>query len=237
MIRVIVIDDEPLACHLVKEYLAEYPQFEVVATCHDGFDGAKAITEHKPDLIFLDVQMPKINGFELLELLDEKPAVIFTTAFDAYAVQAFEASATDYLLKPYTKERFDRAIQKYLEKPAQNIDRLIQNQKITRIVIRDGGRIRILPLKDVWVIEADDDYVKIKTADGAFLKKDTLKHYEEELPYDQFVRVHRTFMVNVSQISRIDPYEKTSHVAVLKNGDRIAVSKQGYLRLKEVLGI
>lgn len=240
MIKTIIIDDEPLACQVIREFLDEHPSFEVVSICHDGFEGVKAIAGHKPDLIFLDVQMPKINGFEMLELLDELPAVIFTTAFEEFAIQAFEANAVDYLLKPFSRERFDKAIAKYLEQPLKStpeISKLTGNQSLNRIVIRDGGRIRILALRDISVLEADDDYVKIRVADGAFLKKVTLKHYEDQLPPDQFVRIHRSFIVNVGHITRIDPYEKTSHLAILKDGTRLPVSKAGYQRLKEVLGV
>lgn len=240
MIKTIIIDDEPLACQVIREFLDEHPSFEVVSICHDGFEGVKAITGHKPDLIFLDVQMPKINGFEMLELLDELPAVIFTTAFEEFAIQAFEANAVDYLLKPFSRERFDKAIAKYLEQPLKStpeISKLTGNQSLNRIVIRDGGRIRILALRDISVLEADDDYVKIRVADGAFLKKVTLKHYEDQLPPDQFVRIHRSFIVNVGHITRIDPYEKSSHMAILKDGTRLPVSKAGYQRLKEVLGV
>lgn len=240
MIKTLIIDDEPLACQVVREFLGDYPQFEIVAECHDGFAGVKAIGEHQPELLFLDVQMPKINGFEMLELLDEIPSVIFTTAFEEFAIQAFEANAVDYLLKPFSKERFDRAITKYLEQPHKSrpeVDKLTRSQPLSRIVIRDGGRIRILPLKDIIVLEADDDYVKLRTADGSFMKKITLKHYEDQLPEDQFIRIHRSFMVNVGHITRIDPYEKTSHIAILKDGTRLPVSKTGYQKLKEVLGV
>lgn len=238
--RAIIIDDEPLALELVKEFLQNHPDVEVVAECNDGFQGIKAIGEHQPDLVFLDVQMPKITGLEMLELLDEVPSVIFTTAFQEHAIKAFEANAVDYLLKPFSKERFDEAVARYRSRPKLSnteVQKLMDAQPTNRIVIRDGGRIRILPLKDIIHLEADDDYVKIATQDGTFMKKVTLKQYEEQLPSTQFIRVHRSYMVNVSYITRIDPYEKTSHMAVLSTGGRLPVSKSGYQRLKEALGI
>lgn len=240
MIKAILIDDEPLAIHVVKEYLSAHKNIEVVAECNDGFAGVKAISEHKPDLVFLDVQMPKISGLEMLELLDEIPPVIFTTAFEEYALKAFEANAVDYLLKPFSKERFDEAIKRFLARPElQNthIEKLLDDQEIKRIVLKDNGRIRILPTDKISHIEADDDYVRIYAEGEKFLKKAALSGYEQKLPEKQFVRVHRSFIVNIQFITRIDPYEKTSHVAVLTTGDKVPVSRSGYPRLKEVLGI
>ncbi len=244
MIKVILIDDEPLACDLVQEYLAAYPQIEVVARCHDGFEGMKAINEHKPDLILLDIQMPKITGFEMLELLDEPPAVIFATAFDEFAIKAFESNAVDYLLKPFSKDRFDKAIQKFLEnnEPAQgNVQKVVeeatQAKNQNRVVIKDGSKIRIIPIKEIVRLEADDDYVKIFTEQGNFMKKKTLTHFENTLSGDSFVRVHRSHLINISHITRIDPYEKNSHVALLKDGSKIPVSRNGFQVLKAVLNL
>ncbi len=240
MIKAILIDDEPLAISVVKEYLGNHEEVEVVAECNDGFQALKAIAEHKPDLLFLDVQMPKISGLELLELLDEVPMIIFTTAFEKHAIKAFEANAVDYLLKPFSQDRFDEAMNRLATRQGgqqMEVQRLMSTQQVNRIVLKDSGRIRILPLSEISVLEADDDYVKIKTKDGAFLKKATLSHYESSLPEKQFVRVHRSFLLNVQFITRIDPYEKTSHVAVLTSGERVPVSRSGYQRLKEVLGI
>ncbi len=244
MIKVILIDDEPLACDLVQEYLAAYPQIEVVARCHDGFEGMKAINEHKPDLILLDIQMPKITGFEMLELLDEPPAVIFATAFDEFAIKAFESNAVDYLLKPFSKDRFDKAIQKFLEnnEPAQgNVQKVVeeatQAKNQNRVVIKDGSKIRIIPIKEIVRLEADDDYVKIFTEQGNFMKKKTLTHFENTLSEDSFVRVHRSHLINISHITRIDPYEKNSHVALLKDGSKIPVSRNGFQVLKAVLNL
>ena len=244
MYKVILIDDEPLARQLLRTFLQPYKQITVVAGCGDGFEGFKAIQEHAPDLIFLDIQMPRLNGFEMLELLDEPPAVIFTTAFDEYALKAFEAHAIDYLLKPIVKERFEKAIQKWLQqaenKNTQPVNALLENNVYEgyqhRIVVKDNGLIRIIPGQEIYYIEASDDYIKIVTKDGSFLKKSTLSHIEQTLDPEQFVRVHRSYLVPVSQLMRIEPYEKESHIALLHCGAKVMVSKSGMAKLKTLLG-
>jgi two-component system LytT family response regulator len=243
MHKVILIDDEPLARQLVGALLKNHPQFEVVAECSDGFEGFKAIQEHEPELIFLDVQMPKVNGFEMLELLDNPPSVIFTTAFDEYALKAFEAHAIDYLLKPITKERFDKAIQKWTAQAAKEkpqLQELVQEKVYEgyqhRLVVKDNGLIRIIPAQDIQYIEASDDYIKIFTKDGYFLKKATLSSVESILDPEQFVRVHRSYIIPVSQLVRIEPYEKESHIALLQCGAKVSVSKNGMTKLKTLLG-
>ncbi len=244
--KVIIIDDEPLARSIVKEFLQKHPHLKLVAECGDGFEGVKAIQQYQPDLIFLDIQMPKINGFEMLELLDQTPAIIFTTAFDDYAIQAFEAHAIDYLLKPFNQERFDKAIARWNEQKLQGHEKATQELLETasqspsqsqRIVIKDGSKIKIIPVHEVLYLEAADDYVKIHTKDGYFLKNKTMNHFEQVLDGQQFVRCHRSYIVNVQQITRIDPYEKDSHVAVLRSGVKVPVSRSGYGKLKEVLGL
>jgi len=243
--KVIIIDDEPLARSIVKEYMQKHPDLEMVQECNDGFDGLKAIQQHQPDLIFLDIQMPKINGFEMLELVDQQPAVIFTTAFDEYAIRAFEAHAIDYLLKPFDQDRLHRAIakRKKQKNPVKDVTKRLldtaalspsQNQ---RIVIKDGSKIRIIPVQDIFYLEAADDYVKIHTKDGYFLKNKTMNHFEQTLDAQHFVRSHRSYIVNVQQITRIDPYEKDNHVAILRSGAKVPVSRSGYGRLREVLGL
>lgn len=244
MYKVILIDDEPLARQLLTSLLANHPQFSVVADCGDGFEGFKAIQQHNPDLIFLDVQMPRLSGFEMLELLDEPPSVIFTTAFDQYAMDAFEAHAVDYLLKPLSRDRFDKAIEKWLKtadsKPSvQALPALAEGAAAgyaQRIVVKDRGAIRIIPAGDILYIEAADDYVKIFTPDGHFLKKATMGHIEASLDNAQFVRVHRSAIIPVSQIAKIEPYEKESHIARLQSGAKVPVSKAGMAKLKQVLG-
>jgi len=238
----IIIDDEPLARMMVKEYLQHYPTITVAAECGDGFEGLKAIQFHNPDLIFLDIQMPKITGFEMLELVDEPPAVIFTTAFEEYAIKAFDAHAADYLLKPFSKERFDKAIQKMMLQQNNNaplitataLQTAIQNN---RIVVKENGKIKIIPYAQIQYVEAADDYIKIHTADGVFLKKKTMQYYEDNLPAQEFIRVHRSYIINTQLITRIDLHEKDSHLLLLTTGVRLPVSKAGYVKLKMVLGI
>ncbi|WP_214072433.1 LytTR family transcriptional regulator DNA-binding domain-containing protein [Mucilaginibacter sp. dw_454] len=248
MIRAILIDDEPLARMVVREYLLAYPQIEVLQECGDGFEGLKAIQQHQPDLIFLDVQMPKINGFEMLELVDEQPAVIFTTAFDEYAIKAFEAHATDYLLKPFSMERFAKAVDKFLAQAPSTGNTVAKKEELLetashspaqheRIVVKTGTKVKIIPVADVQYLQADDDYVSIITPEGSFLKNKTMSFFEQTLDARQFVRVHRSYIVSVQEITRIDPYEKDSHLAILKSGAKIPVSKTGYVKLKQVLGI
>jgi two-component system, LytTR family, response regulator len=245
MIKVIIIDDEPLAQGIVAEYLQSYPQFQVVQTCNDGFEGLKAIGQYKPDLIFLDIQMPKINGFEMLELIEQPPAVIFTTAFDEYAIKAFESHAIDYLLKPFSKDRFDKAIQKWLvqrepvhiKNQTWDTVRISQPEERNRIVVKEGSNIKIIPVHDILYIEAYDDYVKIFTPKEMFLKKKTMSFYEQTLNPAHFVRVHRSFIIALSQLTKIEPSEKDTYVGLLKSGARIPLSKTGYTKLKSVLGI
>ena len=245
MIQSIIIDDEPLARSIVKEYLQAQDQIEVIQECNDGFEGVKAIMQHKPHLIFLDIQMPKINGFEMLELLEERPAVIFTTAFDEYAIRAFETHAVDYLLKPFTRERFEKALEKFFNQaPVQkkNTEELLQSatqlpSQSERIVVKTAGKIKIIPVQEILYLEAADDYVKIHTKEGAFLKNKTMGFFENTLSPEQFVRIHRSYIVSVQEITRIDPYEKENHLANLKTGARIPVSKNGYGKLREVLGL
>lgn len=246
MNKVIIIDDEPLARSIVKEYLQKHPQLELVQECNDGFDGLKAIQQYQPDLIFLDIQMPKISGFEMLELVEQPPPVIFTTAFDEYAIKAFEAHAIDYLLKPFNQERFDKAIAKWNEKKSTSTGKATQDLLETaslsplqnqRIVVKNGSKIKIIPVHEVLYLEAADDYVKIHTSAGYFLKNKTMNHFEQSLDAQQFVRSHRSYIVNVQQITRIDPYEKDNHVAILRSGAKVPVSRSGYGKLKEVLGL
>jgi len=246
MSKIIIIDDEPLARSITKEYLQKHPELEIIQECNDGFEGLKAIQEHQPDLIFLDIQMPKITGFEMLELLDQPPSVIFTTAFDEYAIKAFEAHAIDYLLKPFNQERFDKAIAKWKEQKVNSTEKATQDllesasqspSQNHRIVVKNGSKIKIIPVHDVQYLEAADDYVKIHTSEGYFLKNKTMTHFENTLDKEQFVGSHRSYIVNVQHITRIDPYEKDNHVAILRSGVKVPVSRSGYGKLKEVLGL
>lgn len=248
MKKIVIIDDEPLARSIVLEYLQSHKEFEVVAECNNGFEGVKAIMQHKPDLVILDIQMPKINGFEMLELLDQIPPVIFATAFDEYAIKAFEANAVDYLLKPFSKDRFNTALEKWGAKQngstaaEKNIVNLLdqsekQPDEKDRIVVRSNNEITIVPVNDVFYIEAYDDYVKIFTKDNYYLKKKTMNYYEDVLDTSRFFRTHRSFIINLQQLTRIEPLEKNSYIALLKNGKKVPLSRTGYVKLKEKLGI
>jgi two-component system LytT family response regulator len=245
--KAIIIDDEPLARMIVKEYLQSYKEIEIVGECGDGFEGLKAIQQYQPDLVFLDIQMPKITGFEMLELVDQPVSIIFTTAYDQYAIKAFEANAVDYLLKPFGKERFDKAMQKFSEQRGANSrkeqpEQLLQTAansptQNNRVVVKNGNKIKIIPAIDILYLEAADDYVKIHTKEGAFLKNKTMSYFEETLDRSLFVRCHRSYIINIQEVTRIDQNEKDSHIALLKSGIKIPVSRNGYTKLKIVLGL
>jgi len=244
MTKVAIIDDEPLARSIVKEYLIDFPDLELVGECGDGFEGVKMIMSASPDLIFLDIQMPKITGFEMLELLDKLPDIIFTTAFDEYAMKAFESNAIDYLLKPFSKDRFDKAINKWRSRSTNEntMTTLLQEsvkqpEERNRIVVKVGSAIKILPLTEIQYIEAYDDYVKIYTREGYHLKKKTMSFFEQVLDASQFVRVHRSYIIALSQLSKIELKEKDSHIAKMKDGTVVAISKAGYAKLKLILGL
>lgn len=244
MKTVVIIDDEPLARQVVREYLAAHPEFEVVAECDDGFEGAKAIMKLKPDLVFLDVQMPRISGLEMLDVIEDPPGVIFATAFDEFAIRAFERNAVDYLLKPFSKERFDQAIGKWMNQSGGKtaLAQLMEDQVPAgsgrdRIVVRNQGEISIVPVSEVMYLEAFDDYVKIFTANSYYLKKRTMSHFEKLLDPGVFFRTHRSYIINLRHLARVEPFAKNSYVAVLRDGRRVPVSRSSYSRLKSVFGI
>jgi len=244
-LKTILIDDEPLARAMLEELLSTEKDIQIVAQCADGFEGLKAIQEHQPDFIFLDIQMPKITGFEMLELLEKPPAVVFTTAYDEYAIKAFEVNALDYLLKPINFERFQKALAKLRQQintqPEVTLhDQLSQIQlpeQTQRIVVKDNGHIKIIPLPEVLYIEAADDYAKITTESKYYLKHQRMAHFEAQLPAHQFVRVHRSYIVNVQHIHKVELYEKENYCVLLRNQAKIPVSRTGYGKLKAVLGI
>lgn len=246
-IRTIIIEDESPARDLLRYYLKDHSDIEIIAECPDGFTGLKTITDLKPDLIFLDIQMPKLTGFEMLELIEEKPEIIFTTAYDEFAIKAFELNAADYLLKPFHKERLQEAIQKVREKMAAGnvskkavadlISKRPENSApISRIVVRKANAINIIPIEKIRYVAAEDDYVMIYHLDGKALKQQTMKYYEDNLPHEDFVRVHRSYILRISEIKKIEPYGKDNHVAVLHGGEKIPVSRSGFSHLKEELG-
>jgi len=245
MIRTLLIDDEPLARDIVKFYLEDYADIEVVAECSDGFEGLKAISQIKPDFIFLDIQMPKISGFEMLELVEQPLAVIFTTAFDEYAIKAFEVNAVDYLLKPIEKDRFDLAMQKLpakLNGGAALTKELLDTASLNpahnnRVVVKKNGVIKILNVMDIHYFEADDDQVKLSTTEGVYYKNKTMSFFEQSLEPSQFIRIHRSYIINLSQVTRIELKEKESYIVLLKSDIWLPVSKTGYLKLKAALGL
>jgi two-component system, LytTR family, response regulator len=243
-IRAIIIEDEELGRQLIKNYVKDQPQIEIVAECENGFEGIKAIQELKPDLVFLDIQMPKLNGFEMLEILDERPEVIFTTAYNQYAIQAFELNAIDYLLKPFSKERLLESLNKAMQRirasqpaPAA-VNKLIQHpidEIIERIVVKSNSKISVIPVTKIRYLEAQDDYVMIYTFEGKHLKQGTMKYFEEHLDSKEFMRVHRSYIIRLDQVVQLEPYGKDSYVAKLKDGPAVKISKSGFKSLKEKL--
>lgn len=243
MNKVILIDDEPLARAVIENYLKAYPNFEIVAHCENGFEGVKAIEQHQPDLLFLDIQMPKINGFEMLELLENPPSVIFTTAFDEYALKAFETAAVDYLLKPFSKARFQQAIERWTPRDKSEKAPLLaetihkQPDEHQRIVIKEGATIKIIPTNNVTCIEAYGDYVKIFANGEKYLKKKTLSYFEKSLDPSEFIRVHRSYILNINALTGIEPFEKNTYRAILTDKQRIPISRSAYAPLKSLLGV
>ena len=243
-LRVAIVDDEELARQLLREYLWEAGGVDVVAECANGFDAVKVIAELKPDLVFLDVQMPKLDGFEVLELIDPPPAVIFVTAYDQYAMRAFDAHAVDYLLKPFHLERFEKALERArarLGEPRPAAAMLTAaarppGQALERMVVKDGSKVHIIPVHKLDYVEAQDDYVALHSEKKSYLKQQTIASVEEQLDPKRFVRIHRSYVVNLERIARIEPYTKDSRVAVLQDGTQLPVSRSGHARLKELLG-
>lgn len=246
-IKILIIDDEPPARELVKHYLKGIPQLETVAECENGFEALKAIQETAPELIFLDIQMPKINGFELLELLPDPPQIIFTTAYDEFAIRAFELNAVDYLLKPFSEARFRQAVEKALARLAgrgakagnalAGLQRTAEDAagETDRVVVRLGTRIVVIPTDTIYYIEAQDDYVMIYSSLGNYLKEKTMKYFENHLPHNRFLRIHRSYIVSIGQIVSVELYEKDTRLVVLKCGARLKASAEGYKRLRELL--
>jgi len=244
-IKTIIIEDEALARNLLKNYLKDHDRIEIIAECENGFDGLKAINELKPDLVFLDVQMPKLTGFEMLELLDFRPEIIFTTAYNQFAIKAFEQHAVDYLLKPFSKERLLVAVERAIEKingnkggelPIDKLTELPESDVIERVVVKDKNKIHIIPVEQIRYIESLDDYVMIYTKEKRFVKQKTMKFFEDHLNPKEFIRIHRSYIVKVEEIAEIQQYEKESHIVILKNDHtKLKVSKTGYKNIKEVL--
>ena len=242
-ITALIVDDEDLARLVLRELIQSHPDIEVLAECANGFEAVKAVTEHKPDLIFLDVQMPKLSGFDVLELIGTETAVIFVTAYDQYAMRAFEVHAVDYLLKPIGRERFEAAFERAKSRlgeklpPAPELAAAARPPKqfLDRIVVRDGTRVTLIPVGKLDYAEAQDDYVALATEGKKHLKQQTIASLETCLDPDRFVRVHRSYIVNFERVVRIEPYAKDSRIAILADNTRLPVSKSGYARLKTLL--
>lgn len=241
VIRTLIVDDEAPARALLREFLADYPQFVVAAECANGYEAVKAVAEHRPELLFLDIQMPKLDGFEVLELLDRKPYVVFVTAYDEYAIRAFQVHAIDYLLKPFTPARFAEVVAHAEEMvrrgaPANTASAAASVRKpLQRIAFKDGATIDVVPVQRIDYIEAQDDYVHVYSRGQKHVKQQTLGDLEALLDATRFIRVHRSYIVNVESLARVEPYAKDSRVALLKDGTRVPVSRAGYERLKGLL--
>jgi two-component system, LytTR family, response regulator len=241
MIRAVVVDDEELSRRVLREYLTAHRDVEIVAECANGFEAVKAITELKPDLVFLDIQMPKLDGFEVLELLEQPVSVVFVTAFDQYAIRAFEVHAVDYLLKPFSAERLAQALaEARVRKDPLDVAGLVADARpgtgsIERILIRDGSQVHVIPVDRVDYIEAQDDYACIRSEGKSYLKEQPLGELAAALDPTQFVRIHRSYILNLERLARIELYAKDSRVAILRDGTKLPVSRAGYVKLSDRL--
>jgi two-component system LytT family response regulator len=238
-LKAVIVDDEELARGYIRELLRSHPEIEIAADCANGFDAVKAVTETAPDLLFLDVQMPKLDGFEVLELIDpaRAPVVIFVTAYDQYAMRAFDAQAVDYLLKPFDAVRFERALERARarlgeRRPAPEIPPPTARE---RIVVKDGTKVHVIPVAKLDYVESQDDYVALHSEGKSYLKQQSIASVEAMLDPARFVRIHRSAIVNLERIARIEPYGKDSRLAILTDGTRLPVSRTGYARLMEVM--
>ena len=242
-LKLILVDDEEPARALLREFLESRPDIEIVAECANGFEAVKAVADTDPDLLLLDIRMPKLNGFEVLELLERDIAVIFITAFDEHALKAFDVHAVDYLLKPFTRDRLDEALVRARERIGdrrQSIRELAEaadpeGRTATRILIREGSDVHVIPLDDVDYIEADDDRVIIHSAGKRHRKMERLAGLENRLDPERFVRIHRSFILNVDRLNKLELYAKDSRIAILSDGSKLPVSRSGYARLRELL--
>lgn len=241
--KALIVDDEELARHVIREFLQSHADIEIAAECANGMEAVKAVAEHKPTLIFLDVQMPKLTGFDVLELIGTDVPVIFVTAFDQYAMRAFDVHAVDYLLKPIGRERFDAAVEraksrlgdKLLKPEALATAARPPQQFLERLVVKDGTKVTLIPVGKLDYAEAQDDYVALASQGRKHLKQQTIASLEACLDPDNFVRIHRSYIVNLERVVRIEPYGKESRLAILTDGARLPVSRAGYARLKALL--
>ena len=242
-VRTVVVDDEELARGVLREFLSAHPDIQIVAECSNGFEAVKAVTELRPDLLLLDVQMPKLDGFEVLDLIGGDVTVIFVTAYDSYAIRAFEVHAVDYLLKPFSAERLaealDRARQRVQSREKVPADLLTADRSrrapLERILIRDRSDVHVIPVEKIDYLESQDDYVAIRSAGRSYLKEQTLSELEAVLDGGVFVRIHRRYILNLSRLAKIELAMKDSRIAILTDGAKLPISRAGYLRLKELL--
>jgi two-component system LytT family response regulator len=243
-LRVVIVDDEPLARAVVREFLAAHPGVEIVAECSNGFEAVKAVAERSPDLVFLDVQMPKLSGFEVLELIGRSVPVVFTTAYDQYALRAFEVHAVDYLLKPFSEARFAEALSRARERLASRdalpVEALLSDAAprqapLERVLIRDGSQVHVLAVEKIDYVEAQDDYVSFRSEGKSYLKDQTMAALEGLLDPARFVRIHRSYLLNIDRIARVELYAKDSRIAILRDGSKLPVSRAGYARLAKLL--
>jgi two-component system LytT family response regulator len=244
-LRVAIVDDEELARQLLREYLSEYGDVEIVAECANGFEAVKAVAEVKPDMLLLDIQMPRLDGFEVLELVGREVGVVFVTAYDKYALRAFEVHAVDYLLKPFSSERLREALTRARRRietkqglpPSTDliVAARAPGAHLERVAIRDGFNVYVIPVSKIDYIEAQDDYVCFRCEGKGLLKQQTLADVESALDPSQFVRIHRSFILNIERLAKLELYAKDSHAAILRDGTRLPVSRSGYARLNAVL--
>jgi two-component system, LytTR family, response regulator len=243
-LRVAVVDDEPLARAVLCEFLAAEPNVDVVAQCANGFEAVKAVSELSPDLLLLDVQMPKLDGFEVLDLVGRDVAVVFTTAYDQYALKAFEVNAVDYLLKPVSAERLSEALARVRERigrgeratsPGALAAAKPREGHAHRVLVRDGPRVHVIPVDKIDYVQAQDDYVCFRSEGKDYLKEQTLGETEGSLDPARFVRIHRSYLLNLARLVRVDQDERENRVVVLTDGRRLPVSRAGYQRLSSLL--
>jgi two-component system LytT family response regulator len=240
---VVIVDDEDLARSMVRQLLAAHPDVTVLAECRNGFEAVRAATERKPDVLFLDVQMPELDGLEVLELIDRdlsgRPAVIFVTAHDQYALKAFDANAVDYLLKPFDRARFDVALGRARARLASgtlpSAQPMPRGSPLTRVVVKDGVTVTILPVERIDYVKAEDDYVLLRSEGRDHIKKQTLASLEDALPKARFVRIHRSYLLALDRLKKLEPSETGAPTAVLADGTRLPVSRAGAQRLNEAL--
>lgn len=242
-LSVLIVDDEELARHVLRELLQAHPEIRILGECANGFEAVKAVAQHRPDLLFLDVQMPKLTGFDVLELLEHEVAVIFVTAFDEHAMKAFEVHAVDYLLKPVGKVRLEAALERARDRIGKKLPDPHQlaasarppQQFLERIVVKDGARVTLVPVSKLDYVEAQDDYVALATQGSKHLKQQTIASVEAGLDPTRFVRIHRSYIVNFERVARIEPYGKDSRLAILTDGTRLPISRAGYARLQSLM--